>query len=108
MSLSMYQASVPAFIQILNNLSAVLDKAEAYAGNPLPGRQNTTGTHHSGGRFLLRDQAGSIPPPGLLKSISKIEQKVGILRWPNAILSPPSRMGMTWLRPSSTPFASPF
>jgi hypothetical protein len=33
MSLSMYQASVPAFLQMLNNLSAVLDKAEAYAGN---------------------------------------------------------------------------
>jgi len=29
----MYQASVPAFLQMLNNLSAVLDKAEAYAGN---------------------------------------------------------------------------
>ena len=33
MSLSMYQASVPAFVQILNNLSAILDKAEAYAKN---------------------------------------------------------------------------
>jgi hypothetical protein len=33
MSLSMYQASVPAFLQTLNNLSAILDKAEAYAGN---------------------------------------------------------------------------
>src|SRR4029450_11345000 len=33
MSLSMYQASVPAFLQMLNNLSAVLDKAEAHAGN---------------------------------------------------------------------------
>src|SRR5678815_2792212 len=33
MSLSMYQASVPAFLQMLNNLSAILDKAEAYAGN---------------------------------------------------------------------------
>jgi hypothetical protein len=32
MSLSMYLASVPAFLQILNNLSAILDKAEAYAG----------------------------------------------------------------------------
>jgi uncharacterized protein len=31
MSLSMYQASVPALIQMLNNLSAILDKAEAYA-----------------------------------------------------------------------------
>jgi hypothetical protein len=29
----MYQASVPAFLQTLNNLSAILDKAEAYAGN---------------------------------------------------------------------------
>ena len=29
MSLSMYQASVPAFIQMLNNLSAILNKAEA-------------------------------------------------------------------------------
>ena len=27
------KASVPAFLQMLNNLSAVLDKAEAYAGN---------------------------------------------------------------------------
>ena len=33
MSLSMYQASVPAFLKTLNNLSAILDKAEAYAGN---------------------------------------------------------------------------
>ena len=33
MSLSMYQASVPAFLQMLNNLSAVLDKAAAHAGN---------------------------------------------------------------------------
>jgi uncharacterized protein len=33
MSLSMYQASVPAFLQMLNNLPAILDKAEAYAGN---------------------------------------------------------------------------
>jgi uncharacterized protein len=32
MSLSMYQASVPAFLQTLNNLSA-MDKAEAYARN---------------------------------------------------------------------------
>jgi len=31
MSLSMYQASVPVFLQMLNNLSAILDKAEAYA-----------------------------------------------------------------------------
>ena len=31
MSLSMYQASVPAFVQMLNNLSAILDKAEARA-----------------------------------------------------------------------------
>jgi uncharacterized protein len=29
----MYQASVPAFLQTLNNLSAILDKAETYAGN---------------------------------------------------------------------------
>jgi uncharacterized protein len=33
MSLSMYQALVPAFLQMLNNLSAILDKAEAHAGN---------------------------------------------------------------------------
>jgi hypothetical protein len=33
MSLSMYQASVPAFVQMLNNLSAILDKAEADAKN---------------------------------------------------------------------------
>jgi uncharacterized protein len=31
MSLSMYQASIPAFVQMLNNLSAILDKAEAHA-----------------------------------------------------------------------------
>ena len=31
MSLSMYKASVPAFVQMLNNLSAILDKAEAHA-----------------------------------------------------------------------------
>ena len=33
MSLSMYQASVPAFVQMLNNLSVILDKAEAPAKN---------------------------------------------------------------------------
>jgi hypothetical protein len=37
MSLSMYQAAGPAFVQMLNNLSAILDKAEArgsaFAGN---------------------------------------------------------------------------
>ena len=33
MSLSMYQASVPAFVQMLNSLSAILDKAEAHAAN---------------------------------------------------------------------------
>ena len=33
MSLSMYQASIPAFVQMLNNLGAILDKAEAHAGN---------------------------------------------------------------------------
>jgi len=31
MALSMYQASVPRFVNILNNLSAILDKAEAHA-----------------------------------------------------------------------------
>jgi uncharacterized protein len=31
MTLSMYQASVPAFLQMLKNLSAILDKAEAFA-----------------------------------------------------------------------------
>ncbi|MDE2091706.1 MAG: DUF1993 domain-containing protein [Gammaproteobacteria bacterium] len=31
MSLSMYQASVPVFIRMLNNLSAILKKGEAYA-----------------------------------------------------------------------------
>ncbi len=31
MSLSMYQASVPAFLQMLASLSALLDKAEAHA-----------------------------------------------------------------------------
>jgi hypothetical protein len=31
MSLSMYQASVPAFLQILGSLTAILDKAAAYA-----------------------------------------------------------------------------
>ena len=44
MSLSMYQATVPAFLQMLKNLSAILDKAEAYAGSrkiaaPLRSRQ---------------------------------------------------------------------
>jgi hypothetical protein len=33
MPLSMYQASVPAFTQMPNNLSAILDKAEAYSKN---------------------------------------------------------------------------
>ena len=33
MSLCMYQASIPAFDQMLNNLSAILDKAEAHAVN---------------------------------------------------------------------------
>lgn len=31
MSLSMYQASVPAFLRMLINLGAILDKAEAFA-----------------------------------------------------------------------------
>jgi uncharacterized protein len=31
MPFGMYQASVPAFVKTLNNLSAILDKAEAYA-----------------------------------------------------------------------------
>jgi hypothetical protein len=31
MSISMYQAAVPAFLQMLHSLSAVLDKAEAHA-----------------------------------------------------------------------------
>jgi uncharacterized protein len=31
MSLSMYQASIPAFVQMLNSLSAILDKAKAHA-----------------------------------------------------------------------------
>lgn len=30
MSLSMYQASAPVFVTMLNNLSAILEKAEAY------------------------------------------------------------------------------
>jgi hypothetical protein len=33
-SLSMYQASVPAFLQMLNNLFAILDKAEALWREP--------------------------------------------------------------------------
>ena len=33
MSLSMYDASVPVFLQMLNNLSTILDKAEADARN---------------------------------------------------------------------------
>jgi uncharacterized protein len=33
MSLSMYQASIPAFVQMLNSLSAIMDKAEAHAAN---------------------------------------------------------------------------
>src|SRR5262249_25245586 len=33
MSLSMYQASIPAFVQMLNNISAIMDKAEADARN---------------------------------------------------------------------------
>ena len=33
MSLSMYQAAIPAFVQMLNSLSAILDKAEAHAGS---------------------------------------------------------------------------
>jgi len=31
MNISMYQASAPRFVNILNNLSAILDKAQAYA-----------------------------------------------------------------------------
>jgi uncharacterized protein len=31
MAISMYQASVPAFLQMLHSLSAILDKAEAFA-----------------------------------------------------------------------------
>ena len=31
MTLSMYQASIPAFLRVLTNLSAILDKATAHA-----------------------------------------------------------------------------
>ena len=31
MNISMYQASAPRFVNILKNLSAILDKAQAYA-----------------------------------------------------------------------------
>ena len=31
MTISMYQASVPAFLSMLKNLAAFLDKAEAFA-----------------------------------------------------------------------------
>lgn len=31
MSLSMYQASIPVFVRMLGNLSAILDKAVAFA-----------------------------------------------------------------------------
>jgi uncharacterized protein len=31
MSFGMYQASIPAFVKMLNNLSSILDKAERYA-----------------------------------------------------------------------------
>ena len=31
MSLSMYQASIPVFVRMFGNLSAILDKAAAYA-----------------------------------------------------------------------------
>jgi hypothetical protein len=33
MSISMYQASIPALVQMLNSLSAILDKAETHAAN---------------------------------------------------------------------------
>jgi len=33
MSFGMYQASVPAFVKMLNNLSAILDKAERFAAD---------------------------------------------------------------------------
>ena len=33
MSLSMYQAAIPEFVQMLNSLPAILDKAEAHAGS---------------------------------------------------------------------------
>jgi len=32
MPISMYQASAPRFVNILTNLSAILDKAQAHAG----------------------------------------------------------------------------
>ena len=31
MSLTMYQASIPVFVRLLGNLSAILDKAAAHA-----------------------------------------------------------------------------
>ena len=31
MPITMYQATVPAFVQMLNSLAAILDKAEAFA-----------------------------------------------------------------------------
>ena len=31
MTISMYQVSIPRFVHMLNNLAAILDKAQAYA-----------------------------------------------------------------------------
>jgi hypothetical protein len=46
MSLSMYQASIPAFVQMLNSLSAILDKAEVarLAGVEVPKHDDTEKT----------------------------------------------------------------
>jgi hypothetical protein len=40
MSLSMYQASIPAFVQMLNNIAAILDKA--LRGSRVSKCRNTT------------------------------------------------------------------
>ena len=47
MSLSMYQASILAFVKMLNNLSAILDKAEAHAGSRKIDPEGSAGPHVS-------------------------------------------------------------
>ena len=45
MSLSMYQASIPAFVQMLNNIAAILDKSVArLAGVEVPKHDDTEKT----------------------------------------------------------------
>ena len=56
MSMSMYQASVPVFVQMLGGLSQVLDKAEAYATEKKIDQANIMAMRLHPGMWVLSKQ----------------------------------------------------